>query len=317
MSMAGPSRDPDASALHVPGPHAVVALDVGGTSIKSGVVNPDIGAVLDRRITTFNSNGPSVQVLNVLANAVRLHEVVVGSLTRVSIGLAFPSPFDYEKGICLIEPGPQDKFANLYRCDVLQELCDRIDVPPAGIRFINDAQAAVLGEARFGAGREFKRLIGLTLGTGLGSCFVSDGAVARGRRGVPKGEGMLYSEPYDGGIADDAFSIRGLVGRFPRRDKQMDIKTAARMARDYDFELGKAFRDFGRDLGRFLKPYASRFKADGVVVMGGLANCFDLFGAEAEQEMNRPCRRGSLPGSDAAFLSVASLFHDVTPRAAP
>ncbi len=311
MSMAGLSRPADAGAVKLPGPHAVIALDVGGTAIKSGVVNSDAGVVLDRRTTTFNSNGPAAEVLGVFANAVRLHEGLVGSLAGASIGLAFPSPFDYDQGICLIEPGPQGKFSQLFQCDVRQELSDRIDTPVEKIMFINDARAAVLGEARFGAGTDFKRMIGLTLGTGLGSCFVADGAVAKSGRGVPKGEGMLYSEPYEGGIADDAFSIRGLLGRFPNRDAPLDIKTAARLAREHDFELGKAFRDFGRDLGRFLKPYTTKFKADGVVVMGGLANCFDLFGAETAAELDGPCRRGALQGSDAAFLSVAGLFHEV------
>lgn len=301
----------------MPGPRAVIALDVGGTAIKSGVVNPDAGVVLDRRTTTFNSNGPAAEVLGVLANAVRLHEGLVGPLTDASLGLAFPSPFDYDQGICLIEPGPQGKFANLYQCNVRQELSERVETPAENIRFINDARTAVLGEARFGAGVGFIRMIGLTLGTGLGSCFVADGAVAVGKRGVPKGEGMLYSEPYEGGIADDAFSIRGLLGRFPNRDVPLDIKTAARLAREHDFELGKAFRDFGRDLGRFLKPYTTKFKADGVVVMGGLANCFDLFGSEMEAELDGPCRRGALQGSDAAFLSVAELFHEITPKASP
>jgi len=315
--MAGPSRSSDPGAPKLPGPHAVVALDVGGTAIKSGVVNPDQGAVLDRRTTTFNSNGPAAEVLGVLANAVRLHEGLVGSLSKTSVGLAFPSPFDYERGTCLIEPGPQGKFTHLYGVDVRRELSERIETPIEAISFINDAQAAVLGEARFGAGVGFKRLIGLTLGTGLGSCFVAEGAVALGKRGVPKGEGMLYSEPYKDGIADDAFSIRGLIGRFPKRDTALDVKTAARLAREHDFELGKAFRDFGRDLGRFLKPYSGKFKADGVVVMGGLANCFDLFGAAMEAELDRSCRRGALQGSDAAFLSVAGLFHEVTPPAGP
>jgi len=312
MSMAGPRGSADPAAVKLPGPRAVITLDVGGTAIKSGVVNPDAGVVLDRRTTTFNSNGPAAEVLGVLANAVRLHEGMVGPLADARLGLAFPSPFDYDNGVCLIEPGPQGKFTHLYQCDVRNELSERVETPARDIRFINDARAAVLGEARFGAGVDFKRVIGLTLGTGLGSCFVADGAVATGRRGVPKGEGMLYSEPYDGGIADDAFSIRGLLSRFPSRDTPLDIKTAARLAREHDFELGKAFRDFGRDLGRFLRPYSTRFKADGVVVMGGLANCFDLFGLEMESELDGPCRRGALQGSDAAFLSVAELFHEIT-----
>lgn len=309
--MAGHNPASD-GAPKLPGPRAVIALDVGGTSIKSGVVNPDLGAVLDRRTTPFNSNAPAAEVLGVLANAVRLHEGLVGALSRISIGLAFPSPFDYDKGICLIEPGPQGKFSHLFQADVRAELTARIETPAPSIRFMNDAEAAVLGEARFGAGASFNRLIGLTLGTGLGSCFVIDGAVAHKKPGIPKGEGMLYSEPYGDGIADDAFSIRGLLSRFPKRDGPMDVKTAARLAREHDFDLGKGFRGFGRDLGRFLKPYAGKFKADGIVVMGGLANCFDLFGAEMEMELQMPCRHGLLPGSDAAFLSVAGLFHKVS-----
>ena len=228
------------------------------------------------------------------------------------LGLAFPSPFDYKNGICLIEPGPQAKFEHLYRLNLRDELAERLEMPAGQIRFMNDAEAAVLGEARFGAGAEFERLIGLTLGTGLGSCFVAKGRVAKRGRGVPKGEAMLYGEPFGEGIADEYFSVRGLTARFPvRGGPSADVKTATRLAHGGDPDMRRAFRDFGTDLGTFLEPYTSKFGAEIVLVMGGLANCLDLFADQVKQQIGIPCLHGQHPGSDAALLSVATLFHEL------
>ncbi|MEZ4637552.1 MAG: ROK family protein [Caldilineaceae bacterium] len=80
------------------------------------------------------------------------------------------------------------------------------------VRFRNDAEAAIVGEARFGAGRGLHRLIGLTLGTGSGSAFLIGGVPQIGGPGVPP-NGWIYPLLFEGTQADDVFSIRGLLGR--------------------------------------------------------------------------------------------------------
>ena len=60
------------------------------------------------------------------------------------------------------------------------------------MRYRNDAEAAIVGEALSGAGIAYSRLIGLTLGTGLGSAFIVEREVITEGDNVPP-HGLLYS----------------------------------------------------------------------------------------------------------------------------
>src|SRR4029453_9406903 len=87
--------------------------------------------------------------------------------------LGFPGPFDYATGICRIE-GVQ-KYGAIYGVAMRDALRARLDLSDLPILFRNDAEAAVVGEARYGVGRENRRLIGVTWGAGWGSAFLVAG----------------------------------------------------------------------------------------------------------------------------------------------
>lgn len=284
----------------------VIALDVGGTSVKSGIV--DAGhSVHQRRTTPINSSGTAENILSTLAAIIDDHHQALqddASLRGVAIG--FPGPFDYAQGICYIRGVA--KYESLYGVNVGAELRARLpfcaELP---IRFRNDAEAAIIGEFRFGAGQPFARGIGITLGTGFGSTFVADGAPQRTGPGVPP-NGWLYAEPWQGSQADDVFSLRGLRARISAHGAGLlDVPEAAQAARQGDQRLQAAFQSFGADLGAFLRPYVLTFDAHVVLVLGGIAHAMDLFGPALAHALRVPVREGIL-GQDAALLGAADLF---------
>jgi hypothetical protein len=61
------------------------------------------------------------------------------------IAFAFPGPFDYEPGICLIQN--QDKYDALYGLDISANSREMLGMPALEIRYRNDAEAAILREA--------------------------------------------------------------------------------------------------------------------------------------------------------------------------
>jgi len=265
-----------------------VVLDVGGSSIKSGRVR---GTHVSGFCTDpYDAQGSAEEIVAVYASVIRTHlDAADGSVEEVV--LAHPGPFDYPNGICLVRGVA--KLEALYERDLKAELSPLLP-PGCGLRFLNDAEAAIRGEARYGAGRPYGRIVGLTLGTGLGSAFVVDGSVVRDGEGVPEG-GEVYALPWRDGIADDAFSVRGLRSRL--RDTpggDLPFEEIGRRLAAGDAPLTAAFESLGEDLGAFLAPVTAAFRADAVLVLGGLANLRAHFAPALASHVRVPVLGGEL-----------------------
>lgn len=258
-----------------------IVLDIGGSSIKSGRIRGT--EVAGFRTDHYDAGADGDTILGVYRSVVREHLAEVGDCAEVV--LAHPGPFDYERGICLVTGVA--KLEGLYGVDLRTALGP--DLPEGcGLRFTNDAAAAIRGEARFGAGQPFRRLIGVTLGTGFGSAFVVDGEVVREGAGVAGG-GELYHLAVGDRIADELFSSRGLIERL-RRDGFTG--TTIREIDQRAFASGLAA--FGADLGEFLTPVAAGFRAECILVLGGIANLFPSFGPALSVRLSIPVRTGAL-----------------------
>jgi glucokinase len=283
---------------------SVVAVDVGGSSLKSGIVEVRSSHVTDRRVTPVDSGGSADTILSTLAGLVMDHLQVVAPAHVTGVALAFPGPFDYDEGISLITG--LAKYESLYGCDVREGLRRRLDAD-VPIRFRNDAEAAILGESTHGAGQGYRRIIGITLGTGLGSAYVVDGHPVEDGAGVPP-HGWLHPFDVDGARADDVFSTRGLHQSLVNEGLvNMNAATATRAARAGDHRAASVLTAFGTRLGEFLSPYVRDFGADAILVLGGISHAFDLFGPPLQQSLPVPVLKGRLE-RDAPLVGAAMLF---------
>ena len=296
----------------IPAPSArVIALDVGGTSIKSALVAHGGRVLGEPIITPIDSSGEAESILGTFAQiiSIHLHESDTSNILGVTLG--FPGPFNYTAGICFIEG--LEKFGAIYGVDMRDALRVRLDLGELPILFRNDAEAAVVGEARYGAGRYYRRLIGVTLGTGCGSAFLVDGVPVTSGPGVPP-NGWLYSVSFRGLRADDLFSRRGLEARLQAASvTERNVRDAAEAARAGNAGARQVFETFGADLGAFLNPFAMAFAAEAVLILGRIAGAIDLFGPPLRQALSIP----ALPaerGADAALLGAADLLFFYTPE---
>ncbi|MEL6308776.1 MAG: ROK family protein [Chloroflexota bacterium] len=279
----------------------IIALDVGGSSVKSGIVDTQ-GEVSHIRKTPVNSQGDAETILNTFALVVQSY--LTEDRHIKGIGVGFPSPFDYDNGICLIE-GVQ-KYEAIYGVDIGDELLSRtdLDVP---IRFRNDAEAALVGEAIYGAGKPYDRFIGVTLGTGMGSSFIAGRERVSAGDGVPEG-GFLFPVLFRGEQADEWFSTRGLLRRFADDGYVIDnIGDAATFARAGNEGLAKVWHAFGRDMGLFLHSHLQAFQAEALLVSGGIAAAYDLFADGLIAEVSVPVVCGAL-GEKGALLGAVALI---------
>jgi glucokinase len=184
-------------------------------------------------------------------------------------GVAVPGPFDYARGICLLE----HKLRALYGVDMRAELASALSVQPDNVRFLNDAEAFLLGEGWAGAARGHDRVLGITIGTGLGSAFLEHGSIVRSGAGVPHG-GELYRMPFRNSPVEQRVSRRAILTHYG--DTKVDVAEIARRARDGERRAREAFDVVSADLADFLRPWLAAFAPSCLVVGGSIARSWDL-----------------------------------------
>ncbi|MBE2184239.1 MAG: ROK family protein [Anaerolineae bacterium] len=281
----------------------VVALDIGGSSVKSALLSAGQPLAGEIRVQPLDSSASADHILEFLSLVIRFH--LEQSATIQGIALGFPGPFDYAKGISLIEGVA--KFDAIHGVNIGESLRRLLGKSELQLRFRNDAEAAIVGEAAYGAGRAYRRLLGITLGTGCGSAFIVDQQVVTTGAGVPP-NGWLYPLLFCDQPADEIFSTRGLLARFQQYGLDATNVAAAVQAANANYPAAiESFRSFGDDLGAFLQPFVSDFRADGVLLLGGIARAYDLFAAQTRQRLSIPILRGNL-NERAALLGAAALF---------
>ncbi|MHA7245596.1 ROK family protein [Arthrobacter tecti] len=148
-----------------------IGIDIGGTKVAAGVVDPDGVIVASARRETPGQDPRKVET--VIVDLVR--ELGRGRRIR-SVGIGAAGWMDLDNGTVLFSPHLAWRNEPL-RANLEKMLRRRVTV-------LNDADAAAWAEWRFGAGRDEPRLVCITLGTGIGGAMIMDGVLERGRHGV-------------------------------------------------------------------------------------------------------------------------------------
>ncbi|MGO9435356.1 MAG: ROK family protein [Terracidiphilus sp.] len=263
------------------GDGCVLVYDIGGSHVSAAVC-AEAGFVLGPVVKAAQ---PDEQSIAAFLDALRkLALQAAPDLHRVrGAGLAMPGPFDYEKGVSWM----RHKLPYLYGFDLRHGLAECLSWEDAQVRFLNDAAAYLLGEIGAGAARGVGRVVGFTLGTGIGSAFALDGKLQLNGKGVPPG-GEIWNVPFEGGIVEDLISTRAIKrGYLERTGREREVAEIAAEAA-HDPAVLEVFEQFGRDLGRVLRMLLHDFAPQVVVLGGGIAGAAPLF---------LPSTRAELQGS--------------------
>jgi len=265
------------------------ALDLGGTHVTVGSVELDSATVRSRARVALPESASRGQLLELMIAALAKH----GDGAEC-IGVAAPGPFDYGGGVSWIE----HKLRPLCGVDVRAKLAKGVGVPPQSVSFLNDAEAFLLGEWSAGAAAGHERVVGVTLGTGLGGAFLEEGRPVRSGPRVPP-DAALYLLTYRGAPVEEAISRAALVARYG--DPALDVAHIAERARAGDERAREAFHDLAVSLGRFLEPWLRSFAATRLVVGGSISRAWDLL---------EPGLRGALAGVAGLEPAPAALVDD-------
>jgi glucokinase len=264
------------------------ALEIGGTHATSALVDLTAGRVLPGSVhrQPLAADGSAEELLGGLLDCARLLQLPAPA----HWGVAVPGPFDYRRGVALFED--VGKFDSLRGVDVGAALRRGLPQTIATTSFLNDADAFGLGEFMAGAAAGHGRAAAITLGSGVGSCFLADGAVVdTGPTVPPEGEAHLLT--WEGRPLEDTVSRRGIRARYAARtgasvEDGPDVQEIAAHARAGDAAASEVFEYTLGALGRVLAPWIVRFGASVLVVGGSMSASWDV--------VEPPLRRGLLAG---------------------
>ena len=289
-----------------------IGVDIGGSHLTAAAVELLSGEVVPDSVavSALDTRAGASEILEVWAETIgSAFRMVAGSVE--GIGIAIPGPFDYGEGsstICGVE-----KYDRIFGLNLTLSLVVRISgADSCRIRYVNDASAFALGESLGGALKGVRRGLALTLGTGLGSGFLLDGRLVTHGEGVPP-EGWVYCLPYEGAIADDAFTTRWFLRRY-RELTGREATGVREIAGEADRvpEAAAVFSDYGERLGAFTASLCEGFPAEAVVLGGNISRAFDRFApAMCRVLAERGCRARVSPSASpdrATLVGAASLF---------
>ena len=287
-------------------------MDLGATKIFSLVALPDGREVGSDSRLTLAGQGPEAVVGRIVESVRAALAAAGGARTQLAaVAVAAPGPIDHERGLVRNPPN----LPGWGTVPVVRMLEEALRVPVA---LENDANAAALGEHAFGAGRDFRNMIFVTVSSGIGGGIIVDGRVYRGATGAAGEIGhMVLDEngPPCGcgqrGCLEALASGTAIAARAAALAEEGASPVLARLARqsapppgastgltaadveraalEGDAVARRVIDEAGRFLGLGLVNLVHVFNPDGIVIGGGVSRMGDLILEPARQVVRERC----------------------------
>ncbi|MDQ0638065.1 glucokinase [Pedobacter sp. W3I1] len=246
----------------------VLGIDIGGSHITAALLDMQQRNILKNSYTRerVDSHGSTEQIIHTWCSAIKAAYKKTG-IQIGRLGIAMPGPFDYDNGISYI--AGNDKYAAFYGLNVKDLLANELKINRDQILMSNDASCFLAGEVFAGEARAYQNLIGITLGTGLGSAVCAEGKIT---------DANLWCSPFLNGIAEDYLSTRWFLKRYYELTG-LNILNVRELTLLYDENqtVRKIFTEFGHNLGLFLKNFQQDHAAEAIVIGGNIANASSRF----------------------------------------
>ncbi len=294
----------------------ILGIDIGGTSSKLGLV-ADGRVFAHSRIHTTGHADDHAFADALAEEARRLAATCAAKITAVGIGAPNANQITG-----LIEMAPNLPWK--HDVPLARMLGDRLGVPAT---LGNDANAAALGEWRYGAGRGIDDLLVVTLGTGVGSGFIVNGRLVLGSAGnagelghmtlIPGGRACTCGRR---GCVEAYVSIRGMLATYAEEGGVAvvnDVKGLADLAHAGDRAALSVFANSAEWLAIALANAVCATGPRRIVLFGGIARNGDLLMAPLRERFPAALLNiyhgrvdltvSALPDDDAALLGAAAL----------
>jgi glucokinase len=277
---------------------AFLGIDIGGTTVKIGVINRDGEILAHKQIPTNVHRLPETVIEDIARTAAEIRSIVEAQGKQIpGLGVGVPGAIDYEQGICRLLPN----FPNGWKQVRLKEQLEHhLDLPTF---VINDVRAITLAENLFGAGKNVTSLIMAAIGTGIGGGVILDNELLLGKDGSAGEFGHINVEPggilcgcgsrgclecYASGPAIAGAALRALVQQndtlirdLVKNDyNNVNAAIVAQAADQGDRVAKEILSNAGKLVGRVMAKVAVVINPEMVVIGGGVAQAGHvLFGS--------------------------------------
>ena len=226
-----------------------IGVDLGGTNIRAALV--DGQEIIKKVKRACPAKGTYEEVLENVDNLIG--EVICEGVE--SIGIGVPSVVDTRRGI-VYNVANIPSWVEVPLKDILEQ---RFGIP---VKINNDSNCFTLGESRFGKGQGYGSLVGVTLGTGVGSGIIIDGKLYEGRNAGAGEVGCLnyLDKDYESYCSTPFFVAHSTSGA------ELSAKAKAG-----DAEATALWNEFGGHLGELVKAILFAYDPEAIVFGGGIA----------------------------------------------
>lgn len=283
-----------------------VAIDLGGTSIKSAIVDSK-GKIYNRFQADTLANVSPEKVTEQITLCIN---EIQKDFDKDIAGIGIGAPGIVHDGVVKYPPN----FKNWKEVDLKTKFEKDFKTE---VRVDNDAKCAGAAEILFGHGKKYKNFLFLTLGTGIGGAIIIDGKIYRGDKGGA-GEFGMVSINFDGPycLGGNQGSIEAYIGRnyfleqekkeIKKLGKKIDFKDIATFAEKNNKTAKNLFKKYGFYLGVSLANYFNLMDIRTAVLGGGISNTYKYF----IDECSKTIRKRSLKTINQEFHVLQSIINN-------
>lgn len=277
----------------------ILSCDIGGTHITSAIVEKDSWKIINETITRSHVNSLEdaksifLDWTNNMKSCLEKTDLEINN-----IGIAAPGPFDYEKGIALMKG--QSKYDSIYNIQVTGPILNGLGNDGLNILYINDAAAFLQGEV-FGCGLDHKdRILGITLGTGLGSAVWSQGEKAF--------DADLWNTAYKESIFEEYLVTRWFVRRFEELTGKKETGLREILEKHGNSEdVLQLLAEYQENLLNFMHFFSEKYNCKSFVIGGNIVKAWDRIFPEKSILEEFDIQIGKYQ-EHAAIIGAAALF---------
>lgn len=262
-----------------------IGVDLGGTNIRAGLID-DLKIVKQNKISLKDKNNLQSTIDQLISLIGTVHNASV-----TGIGIGVPSVVDIEKGI-VYDVVNIPSWKEVHLAEILQK---EFDVP---VYINNDSNCFTLGEKYFGAGKNYKNIVGVTIGTGIGAGIVINNRLYSGNN---CGAGEIGYLPY----LDHDLEYYCSSNFFQKIHNTTAYDTFL-LAEKNDPHALQIWSEFGRHMGVAFRSILYVYDPEIIVLGGAIAGAYKYF----EKQIHEVLSNTHFPNSvDRMKIALSEVEH--------
>lgn len=268
-----------------------IGVDLGGSFIKSGVVDSNGKIIAEFKTDTFAEINPKKVIGQIEKNINHLKKKFRGDISGIGIG----APGIVRDGKVHFPPN----FKNWKIVDLKKDFSKKFKLK---VEVDNDANCATLAELKFGTGKKIKNFLFLTLGTGIGGGIVIDGKLYRGEANGA-GEFGMTTINFEGPkcLGGNNGSVESYIGRNNflklnqellwkiNRRNNLDFDKMAKLTSKGNKDSKEFFKRYGFYLGIGITNYFNLMDVRTAILSGGISNAYKYFIRSCNETVKERC----------------------------